>query len=160
MAALFLWTAGPWRARTATGRLAGCALLGLAVSGLFEDLTFLPNYNLLLVLLAAVVLADAGAVRWAPLAAPRRLGGVLAVGLVALAVPWLAGDAAAIAYRGAIDQFADGDSAGATRGLLRAEALDPWHPATTPSGTASHPGSGCVRPVRAGRRRSRSQPPR
>jgi tetratricopeptide (TPR) repeat protein len=128
--ALFLWIAGPWRARTLTGRVAGCALLGLAVSGLFEDLTFLPNYNLLLVLLAAVVLADVGAVRWAPLVAPRRLGAVLTLGLVALAVPWLAGDAAAIAYRGAIDRFADGDSAGATRGLVQAEALDPWHPAT------------------------------
>ncbi|MEO8245816.1 MAG: O-antigen ligase family protein [Chloroflexota bacterium] len=128
--AFFLWVAGPWRARTVVGRVAGSALLGLAVSGLFEDLTFLPNYNLLLILLAAVVLADVGAVRWAPLAVPRRLGGVLVVGLVALAVPWLAGDAAAIAYRGGIDRFADGDSAAATRDLLQAEALDPWHPAT------------------------------
>ena len=128
--ALFLWLAGPWRARTPRGRVAGCALLGLAVSGLFEDLTFLPNYNLLLVVLSAVVLADVGAVRWAPLAAPRRLGAVLTVGLVALAVPWLAGDAAAIAYRGGIDRFADGDSAGAMRSLAQAEALDPWHPAT------------------------------
>ena len=42
----FGWFAGPWRARTSLGRIAGCVLLGLGVSGLFEDLTFLPDYTL------------------------------------------------------------------------------------------------------------------
>lgn len=128
--ALLLWHAGPWRARSRAGRLAGAALVGLAVSGLFEDLTFVPSYNLLVVLLAALVLADAGAVRWSPLSIRRRLLAPLAVGAVALAVPWIAGDAAGIAYRGAIDRFEAGDAAAAVRGFERAELLDPWHPST------------------------------
>lgn len=128
----FLWVAGPWHARTATGRAAGCVLLGLAVSGLFEDLTFLPDYDLLLILLAALALVDAGAVRWAPI--PRRalrlLGAAIAVGVVALAVPWLAGDAAGISYRGAMDRAEWSDWRGSLAGLRRAELLDPWQPAT------------------------------
>lgn len=127
--ALF-WVAGPWRARSTVGRVAGAALLGLAVGGLFEDLTFIPNFNLLLVLLAALALTDAGAVRWASLQSPPRLLAPLAVGLLAIAVPWIAGDAAGIAYRGAVDRFADGDVGGAVSGLRRAAVLDPWHPAT------------------------------
>jgi O-antigen ligase len=51
--------AGPWRATTATGRAAALVLLGLAVGGLSEDLTFLPNFNLLAILLVAVALLDA-----------------------------------------------------------------------------------------------------
>ena len=127
--ALF-WMAGPWRARTQLGRIAGYALLGLTVGGLFEDLTFLPNFNLLLLLLVAIVLTDAGAVRWAPVARPRRLVAAAALAGAALAVPWLLGDAAAVAYRGAIDRFSDGEPAAAVRGLQRSTALDPWHPAT------------------------------
>lgn len=130
LVALVLWIAGPWRARSTIGRVGGAALLGLAVSGLFEDLTFLPNYNLLLVLLAALVLTDAGAVRWAPLAAPRRLLMPLAVGVAALVVPWAAGDLAGVAYRGAVDRFEVGDTVAAVRGFERAELLDPWHPST------------------------------
>lgn len=124
------WVAGPWRARSLLGRVAGSALLGLAVGGLFEDLTFIPNFNLLVVLLVAIALTDAGAVRWAALAVPRRLLAPVAVGLVALAVPWVAGDAAGIAYRGAIDRFEAGDTAASVSGLQQAQLLDPWHPAT------------------------------
>lgn len=127
--ALF-WVAGPWRSRSAVGRVAGAALLGLAVGGLFEDLTFVPNYNLLLILLAAVVLADARAVKWAPIAARRRVLAPLAIGLVALCIPWVSGDAAAVAYRGAVDRFEAGDARGAVAGLERSAILDPWHPAT------------------------------
>ena len=132
LAATFFWFAGPWRARTSTGRVAGCVLLGLAVSGLFEDLTFLPNYDLLLILLAALALADADAVSWAPV--PRRvlrpLGVAVGVGVLALAVPWLAGDAAGISYRGAMDRAEWSDWRGSLAGLRRAELLDPWQPAT------------------------------
>src|SRR5918999_1431585 len=56
------WLAGPWRARTPTGRAAGYVLLGLAVGALFEDLTFEPDFNLLAIALLAVALTDAGAV--------------------------------------------------------------------------------------------------
>lgn len=128
----FGWFAGPWRARTSLGRVAACVLLGLGVSGLFEDLTFLPDYNLLLILLAALALADAGAVTWAPISRRvlRPLGAALAVGMVALAVPWLAGDAAGISYRGAMDRAEWSDWRGSLAGLRRAELLDPWEPAT------------------------------
>ena len=132
LVAAFLWFAGPWRAQTATGRVAGCVLLGLAVSGLFEDLTFLPNYDVLLVLLAAIALGDAGAVRWAPIPTRilRPLGAAIAIGVVALAVPWLAGDGAGISYRGAMDRANWSDWRGSLTGLRRAELLDPWQPGT------------------------------
>ncbi|MGI8930101.1 MAG: O-antigen ligase family protein, partial [Candidatus Limnocylindria bacterium] len=71
LAALFLvgslaLVAGPWRSRTPVGRGAAVILVGLGVGGLFEDLTFVPGFNLLAILLVAVALLDAGAVRWAP----------------------------------------------------------------------------------------------
>ena len=61
------WFAGPWRSRTTTGRVAAYLLIGLAVGGLFEDLTFVPGFNLLAIALLAVALTDAGVVEWRPL---------------------------------------------------------------------------------------------
>ncbi len=130
LAVAFFWVAGPWRSRTPLGRAAASVLVGLAVSGLFEDLTFIPDYNLLVLLLAAIALTDAGAVRWQPVAMRQRFAIPLGIGLLAISVPWLLGDGAAIAYRGAVDRFAEGAPAAAVRGLEVAERLDPWHPAT------------------------------
>ncbi|MGH2796446.1 MAG: O-antigen ligase family protein, partial [Thermoleophilaceae bacterium] len=104
LAAAFFWFAGPWRSRSIVGRASGSTLAGFAIAGLFEDLTFLPNFNLLVILLVAIALADAGAVRWAPLprlsgwrraggmAAAAAIGGVLLLGMVVA-------DAGALAYR-------------------------------------------------------------
>src|SRR4029079_15562594 len=39
--------AGPWRTRTLAGRAAFAVLAGCGVGMLFEDLTFLPGFNLL-----------------------------------------------------------------------------------------------------------------
>lgn len=127
----FFAVAGPWRARTDVGRAAGIVLIGLAISGLFEDLTFLPNFNLLVVLLAAAALLDAGAVTWAVVARPRRRW--LAVGAVPIAAVLLGAmivaDAGAIAYRAGIDAGTRGDWATSSDHLARAVAIDAWHPA-------------------------------
>ncbi len=131
--ATLLVVAGPWRSRTAVGRTASVVLIGLGVGGLFEDLTFLPAFNLLVILLVAVALLDAGAVVWRPMppAGRRRTG--LAVGGGVIGVVLLAGmvvaDAGAIAYRAGTDRAQFGDMAGATRWLMRALEIDPWHPA-------------------------------
>ncbi len=139
LAALFLvgslaLVAGPWRSRTTVGRGAAVVLAGLGVGGLFEDLTFEPGFNLLAILLVAVVLLDAGAVRWAPMhlgsdlrrralwVATGAIGAVL-VGAMVIA------DAGAIAYRMGTDRAANGDFAGATTWLTRAVEIDRWHPA-------------------------------
>lgn len=139
LAALFLvgslaLVAGPWRSRTPVGRGAAVVLVGLGVGGLFEDLTFVPGFNLLAILLVAVALLDAGAVRWAPM----RLGSDLrrralwaptgAIGAVLVGAMVIA-DAGAIAYRMGTDRAANGDFAGATTWLTRAVEIDRWHPA-------------------------------
>jgi len=128
LVAAFVITAGPWRTRTARGRAAFAVLAGFAVAGLFEDLTFLPNMNLLLIGLAAVALADAGAVTWHRARMPRPLaaGGALATGGLLLAM--IFSDAAAIAYRSGADAAGAYDWPEAQAGLARAVALDPWHP--------------------------------
>jgi O-antigen ligase len=81
----FFVVAGPWRARTAAGRVSSATLAGLAVGGLFEDLTFLPNFALIVVLLVAVALSDAGAVDWVRVGGPRRPAARAATGLTGLA---------------------------------------------------------------------------
>ncbi|MEO6578362.1 MAG: O-antigen ligase family protein [Candidatus Limnocylindria bacterium] len=126
--------AGPWRSRTARGRTAGIVLVGLGVGGLFEDLTFLPGFNLLVILLVAVALEDAGAVAWRPIRLGARLRRTaLALGGLATALVLLAGmvvaDAGAIAYRTAADLASEADWAGSARGFERAVGIDPWHPA-------------------------------
>ncbi|MDQ2933482.1 MAG: O-antigen ligase family protein [Chloroflexota bacterium] len=126
----FVVLAGPWRSRSNAGRVAFATLAGFAVAGLFEDLTFLPNFNLLVVLLAAVALADAGAVSWhrPRIAVPFALAGAVAAAAVLLAM--FAGDAAALAYRVGTDAANGREWQSATAWLVRSEQLDPWHPAT------------------------------
>lgn len=129
------WVAGPWRSRSATGRAAGIVLIGVAVGGLFEDLTFLPNFNLLVIALLAVALADAGAVRWAvappPGAPPGRLvtAAAATIGLV-LVASMVTADAGAVAYRLGEDAARDQQWSAATGHFERSAAIDPWHPAT------------------------------
>lgn len=125
----FVVAAGPWRSRSFTGRAAFAALAGVGVAGLFEDLTFLPNVNLLIVLLAAVALADAGVVRWRRLRLPRSLVLGLALGGSGLLVGMVFNDAAAVAYRNGIDASADYRWPQAQAWFEQAVALDPWHPA-------------------------------
>jgi O-antigen ligase len=122
------WFAGPWRARTRTGRTAGFLLLGLLVAGLFEDLTFVPAFNLLAITLLAVSLTDAGVVEWRPLR--RRLALLpAAAAAVVLLAGMVVADAGAIAYRGGTDAAADGDWEPAAAMLRQSVQIDPWHPA-------------------------------
>jgi O-antigen ligase/tetratricopeptide (TPR) repeat protein len=135
LVAVAAWVAGPWRSRSATGRAAAIVLIGVAVGGLFEDLTFLPNFNLLVIALLAVAVADAGAVRWSvapPPGSPRgRLAGTGAatIGLVLLA-SMVTADAGAVAYRLGEDAARDQQWAVATERFERSATIDPWHPAT------------------------------
>ena len=129
LVATFAWVAGPWRSRTQEGRFASAVLLGIAVSALFEDITFLPNFSLLLILLAAIALADAGAVRWAPL--PRLPLPAIGAGIAAsaaLLVGMVIADAGGIAYRAGADAANEGDWTSAARWFERAVAIDAWHP--------------------------------
>ena len=121
------WYAGPWRSRTGTGRAASFLLLGLAVGGLFEDLTFVPAYNLLAIVLLAVALTDAGVVEWRPIQRRRVLLPAGAVALV-LVGGMVVADAGAISYRMGTDAAANGDWDGATDLLRRSVEIDPWQP--------------------------------
>jgi hypothetical protein len=126
----FAVIAGPWRSRSGAGRAAFAVIAGFAVAGLFEDLTFLPSFNLLVVLLAGVALADAGAVSWhrPRIAVPFVVAGSAAAAALLLAM--ISGDAAALAYRFGTDAAASHDWRSATAWLVRSAQLDPWHPAT------------------------------
>ncbi len=143
MVATFLWIAGPHRSATLRGRFASSMVIGYLAAGLFEDLTFIPGFDLLLLLLVAIALDDAGAVRWESPQAWREhrgrgwLGGMprpvplIAVVLAsaALAIPAVFGDAAAIVYRIASDQAWARDWASAESLYRAAMTLDPSHPA-------------------------------
>ena len=122
------WYAGPWRSRTTTGRVAAYLLIGLAVGGLFEDLTFVPGFNLLAIALLAVALTDAGVVGWRPL---RRRAVVVPAGAAALVLltGMVVADAGAIAYRAGTDAAARGDWEDGASLLERSVERDPWHPA-------------------------------
>jgi tetratricopeptide (TPR) repeat protein len=126
--------AGPWRSRTPVGRTAAVVLVGLGIGGLFEDLTFLPGFDLLAILLVAVAMTDAGAVRWAPIRfGPRwRLPAVVA-GSASIAIvligAMVVADAGAIAYRFGTDRAQHADWGGSATWLARAVQIDPWHPA-------------------------------
>jgi O-antigen ligase/Tfp pilus assembly protein PilF len=124
----FLLVAGPWRQRTLPGRAAAAVLVGLGAGMLFEDLTFVPGFSLLVVLLLALALRDAGAVTWhAPrLRAPA--GAAAAAAAAALLVVVVLGDAAAITYREAIAHISGARWGPGLASLQRAVALDPWHP--------------------------------
>jgi tetratricopeptide (TPR) repeat protein len=126
----FVVLAGPWRSRSNAGRVAFATLVGFAVAGLFEDLTFLPNFNILVGLLAAVALADAGAVSWhrPRIALPLAVAGAAVAAALLLAV--FAGDGATLAYRAGTDAASGLDWRSATEWLVRSAQLDPWHPAT------------------------------
>jgi Flp pilus assembly protein TadD len=127
--AAFVLLAGPWRTRTLPGRAAFAVLMGFAVGMLFEDLTFLPAFNLLVVLLAALALIDAGAVRWEPPSRlPLRWALAPAVGAVALLAVVGMGDASAVAYRHGTDAAGEERWPDAYAALERARALNPWQP--------------------------------
>ena len=129
------WVAGPWRCRTPAGRAAALVLLGIGIGGLFEDLTFLPNFNLLAIALLAMALTDAGAVTWRPMPRLDRLRGRVLVGLAGAAgaillAAMVVADAGAVAYRAGLDAAIDERWAAAAASLERSAAIDGWHPAT------------------------------
>lgn len=131
LVAVLAWVAGPWRARSRRGREAGLVLIGLGIGGLFEDLTFLPNFNLIAIVVIAIALLDAGAVRWTTLARGPRAVGLAAGGVVVavtLGAAMVVADAGAVAYRMGIDRAAAQDWGNATRLLERSVAIDRWHP--------------------------------
>ncbi|HEX5041172.1 MAG TPA: O-antigen ligase family protein [Candidatus Limnocylindria bacterium] len=129
LVAAFAWVAGPWRSRGGEGRIASAVLLGIAVSALFEDITFLPNFSLLIILLAAIALTDAGAVRWTRLPRLPAAAVVAAIGgTAALLVGMVIADAGGIAYRAGADAANDGDWPSAARWFQRSVAIDAWHP--------------------------------
>ena len=82
----FVVVAGPWRTRSLAGRAAFAVLMGFAAGMLFEDLTFLPAFNLIVILLAAMALLEAGAVRWQPIARAARLPAAVVAGVAAVAL--------------------------------------------------------------------------
>jgi tetratricopeptide (TPR) repeat protein len=126
--------AHPWRARSPTARAASFVLVGLAIGGLSEDLTFLPNFNLLAITLVAVVLIDVGAVRWERLPRSAMRRGALTVPAAAIGLALLAAmvvaDAGAITYRIGLDAAADRRWPAAVDWFERSAAIDPWHPST------------------------------
>ncbi len=130
--ARFVWIARPRRGHALSARAAFAVLMGVAIGFLTEDLTFLPNFNLLLLLLVAIALRDAGAVAWRPIHLRRPawplagMAGIAAVGLLSVA---LLADASAVWYRAGTDAAAAGDWAAAQDHLATAVALDPGHPA-------------------------------
>lgn len=127
----FAWVARPRRQHPLPGRAAYAVLIGVAVGFLTDDLTFLPNVNLLLILLVALVLRDAGAVEWRPV--PRRLRGWGASGMAAAAAGLLVvailADASAIWYRAGTDAVAAGAWADGLGDFSMSVQLDPGHPA-------------------------------
>jgi O-antigen ligase len=126
----FIVLAGPWRSRTLAGRTAFAVVIGFAVGMLFEDLTFLPNFNLLVILLAAVALTDAEAVRWQRVRLRRRapMAALAGAGAAALLLVMTLGDASAIAYRSGTDAAGEERWPDSYRALQRATFLDPWQP--------------------------------
>jgi O-antigen ligase/tetratricopeptide (TPR) repeat protein len=125
---VFFWIAGPHRSRTVRGRASASVLAGFLVAGVVEDLTFLPGFNLIVLLLAAVALIDAGAVRWTRLHLPAGAPILAAIGAAALLVPVLIGDAAAVTYRLGTEDVWAGRWSSAEGWYRFSIALDPWQP--------------------------------
>jgi O-antigen ligase/tetratricopeptide (TPR) repeat protein len=135
LAVAFVLVAGPWRQRTLAGRASFAVLVGLAGGLMFEDLTFLPNFNLEVVLLAALALTGADAVRWRRAAVRWRSAAVrvaawlpLAAGSAALLLVFLTGDIARLAYDAGIEAAERGQWDDATVWLRRSVAIDPSQP--------------------------------
>jgi O-antigen ligase/tetratricopeptide (TPR) repeat protein len=128
LAVAFLAVAGPWRQRGWPGRAASSVLIGLGAGLLFEDLTFLPGFNLLVVLLVGISLLGADAVAWSAVRIRPPMVAVAAAGGAALVVVMLLGDAAAVAYRSGIDAALASRWPAAVASLERSVQLDPWHP--------------------------------
>ena len=127
----FVVVVGPWRTRSLAGRAAFAVLMGFAAGMLFEDLTFLPAFNLIVILLAALALMEAGAVRWQPIARAARLPAAVIAGVAALALVAVMAvdDASAIAYRTGTDAASEGRWPEAHAAFRHASSLDPWNPA-------------------------------
>jgi O-antigen ligase len=128
LAVAFLMVAGPWRQRSLPGRAASSVLIGLGAGLLFEDLTFLAGFNLLVLLLVAEALLGADAVAWRPVRLRAPAAAVAAAGGVALVVVMLLGDAGAVEYRAGVDAAGSGRWGPALASIQRAVTLDPWHP--------------------------------
>ncbi len=127
----FAWVVRPRQGHSLGGRAAFAVLVGISVGFLTDDLTFLPNMNLLLVLLVALALRDAGAVTWRPLRLRRRgwwFAGMAAAAAGLLGVALLA-DASAIWYRAGTDAASAGRWADAEGAFAAAVQLNPMHPA-------------------------------
>jgi O-antigen ligase len=125
---VFLAVAGPWRQRSLPGRAASAALIGLGAGLLFEDLTFLPNFNLLVILLLGMALSGADAVAWRPVRIRLRAALAGGVGALALLAVMVVGDSAAVAYRAGIDASGSERWPAAVTHLRNAVSLDPWQP--------------------------------
>jgi O-antigen ligase len=126
--ATFVWVARPKADATLGGRVAYAALIGIALGFLTEDLTFLPNFNLLLMLAAAAALLNAQAVTWQTVRPHLRVSAPALAGVAAMIVCAQLADAAAISYRAGTDAAAVGDWATAEDRLSTAFALDPLQP--------------------------------
>jgi tetratricopeptide (TPR) repeat protein len=125
---VFLWIAGPQRSRTTTGRAASAVLVGFLVAGFFEDLTFLPAFDLIVLVLAAIALIDAGAVRWTPIRLPPLARVAAGAGAAAFLLIALVGDAATSVYRLGTEAVWAGQWSDATGWYQAAMRLDPWQP--------------------------------
>jgi O-antigen ligase/tetratricopeptide (TPR) repeat protein len=159
LAGVFLWVAGPQRAQSIRGRAAAAVLIGIGLAGFFDDISFLPGFALLVVLVAAIALADAGVVSWRPLrpssaavadrSAPgvpgepgrlpaRRLGTIgfgvtTGLAVVTLGTVVALGDAAGVAYHAGSDAAWRRDWSAATAEYRLSQTLDPWNPAAPKS---------------------------
>ena len=125
---VFFWFAGPHRSRTARGRAAASVLAGFLVAGFVEDLTFLPSFDLIVLLLAAIALKDAGTVTWTRPHLPRQAPALVAIGAGALLLPVLVGDLASVTYRLGTEDVWAGRWSSAEGWYQSATALDPWQP--------------------------------
>ena len=125
---VFFWFAGPHRSRTARGRTAASVLAGFLVAGFVEDLTFLPSFDLIVLMLAAIALIDAGAVTWTHLHLSRQAPALAAIGACALLIPVLVGDFASVTYRLGTEDVWAGRWGSAEGWYQSAAAIDPWQP--------------------------------
>jgi Flp pilus assembly protein TadD len=126
--ALFAWVARPRADSTLAGRVAYAVLIGVAIGFLGEDLTFLPSFNLLLMLVAGVALLDARAVSWRPARPRLRVAAPALLGVASLIVCGLVADAAAISYRAGTDAAAARNWATAEQQFSLAVTLNPLQP--------------------------------